>query len=163
MHNKKLKVFLRSSCAFSILVQFCKIPSCKPGYAPASPTTHFLCSAARIRPYISAASFCSCKLLGRSDERVLIPCFNAQPDIFAVMNCCIVALLVFSSDMLAWRADSLYLARGWGYPPLSLIFYENFITCAKQINCFRKVFACLFVDVMQIPRNEFACKFQVKF
>jgi len=29
---------------------------------------------------------------------VLLPCFNAQPDIFAVMHCCIVALGVFSSD-----------------------------------------------------------------
>jgi len=92
------------------------------GCAPAGPTTHFLCSTARIRQDISAASFCSCKLLGRSDECVLLPRFNAQPDIFAVMNCCIVALLVFSSDMLAWRADSLYSARAcargrWGYPP----------------------------------------------
>jgi len=27
-------------------------------------------------------------------------------------------------------------------PPLSLIFYENFITCAKEVNCFRILFAC---------------------
>jgi len=91
--------------------------------------------------------FCSCKLLGRSDECVSLPCFNTQPDIFAVMNCCIVAFLVFSSDMLAWRADRLYSARacargGWGYPPLKLIFYENFVTWANEINCFRKLFAC---------------------
>jgi len=39
-------------------------------------------------------------LLRRSDECVLLPCFNAQPDIFAVMNCCVIALIVFSSDML---------------------------------------------------------------
>jgi len=26
--------------------------------------------------------------------------------------------------------------------PLSLIFYKNFITCAKDINCFRILFAC---------------------
>jgi len=26
--------------------------------------------------------------------------------------------------------------------PLSLIFYKNFITCAKEINCFRIHFAC---------------------
>jgi len=26
--------------------------------------------------------------------------------------------------------------------PLSLIFYENCITCAKEINCFRILFAC---------------------
>jgi len=42
-----------------------------------------------------------------------------QPDIFAVVNCCVVALIVFSFDMLAWMADSLYSARacargGWG-------------------------------------------------
>ena len=51
-------------------------------------------------------------------------------------------------------------ARGVGVtPPFSLIFYEKFITCAKEINCFRILFACWFVDVMQISRNEFACKF----
>jgi len=27
-------------------------------------------------------------------------------------------------------------------PTLSLIFYENFITCAKEIICFRILFAC---------------------
>jgi len=30
---------------------------------------------------------------------------NAQPDIFAVMNCCVVALSVFSSDTLIFGAD----------------------------------------------------------
>jgi len=49
MHNKKLKVFVRTSCAFSILV-------------------YFLCSTARIRQDISEGWFCSGKLLGRSDE-----------------------------------------------------------------------------------------------
>jgi len=29
---------------------------------------------------------------------VLLSCFNAQSDIFVVMNCCVVT----------WRADSLY-------------------------------------------------------
>jgi len=42
-----------------------------------------------------------------------------QPDLSTVMNCCVVALIVFSSDMQAWMADGLYLARacakgGWG-------------------------------------------------
>ena len=60
-----------------------------------------------IRQDMSAASFCSCKLLWRSVECVLLPCFNAQPDIFAVMNRCVVALIVFSSNILAWSADSL--------------------------------------------------------
>ena len=59
-----------------------------------------------IRKDISAASFCSGKLLGRSDDCVLLLCFNAQPDIFPVMNCCVVALIVITSDMLAWRADN---------------------------------------------------------
>jgi len=43
-------------------------------------------------------------LLGGSDEYVLLYCINAQPDIFAVMNCCVVALSLF----LTWSADSLY-------------------------------------------------------
>jgi len=39
---------------------------------------------------------------------VLLPCFNAQPDIFAVVNCCVVVLCLFFSDSLTWNADSLY-------------------------------------------------------
>ena len=62
-------------------------------------------SAARIRQDISAASFCSCKLLRCNDECVLLPCFNAQPDIFAVMNCCVVALSLYSSDIVTWSAN----------------------------------------------------------
>jgi len=34
--------------------------------------------------------------------------FYAQSDIFAVMNCCAVALCVFLSDILTWSADNLY-------------------------------------------------------
>ena len=41
------------------------------------------------------------------DECFLLPCLNAQPDSFAVMNCCVVALRVFSSDILTWGADIL--------------------------------------------------------
>jgi len=47
-------------------------------------------------------------LIGHGDECLLLLCFNAQPDIFAVMNCCVVALSAFSSNILTWRADSLY-------------------------------------------------------
>ena len=90
-----------------------------------------------------------------------------QPDIFALMNCCVVALIVFSSDILAGSADSLYSAmacarRGLGLNPplLELDILQNFITCVKGINCFRILFACSFVDLMQIPGNEFAGKFQ---
>jgi len=73
-----MKAFLRTSCAFSILVQFSKIRSCKPGCAPANHAHTY----ARIRRDISAAWFCSCKLLWGSDECVLLPRFNAQPNIF---------------------------------------------------------------------------------
>jgi len=32
---------------------------------------------------------------------------NAQLDIFSVMNCCVAASSVFSSDILTWNADIL--------------------------------------------------------
>jgi len=76
---------LRTLYAFSILVSFSKIRSYKPGCAPASPAAHFIRSTARIRQDISAAWFCSCILVWRIYECVLLPCFNWQPDIFAVM------------------------------------------------------------------------------
>ena len=47
-------------------------------------------------------------MLWHRDECASLPCFNAKPDIFAVLNCCIVALSVFSSDIVTWSADSLY-------------------------------------------------------
>jgi len=83
-----------------------KIRSCKPGCTLNSPAAHFLCSTARIPQYISTASFWSYKLLWSSDECVLLPCFNALLDIFAVTNCCVAALSLFSSDILTWSADS---------------------------------------------------------
>ena len=46
-------------------------------------------------------------MLWHSDECFLLSCLNAQPDSFAVMNCCVVALSVFSSDILTWGADIL--------------------------------------------------------
>jgi len=47
-----------------------------------------------------------------TDKCVLLPCLKAHPDIFAVMNCCVVALSVFSSNILTWRADILvYIQR----------------------------------------------------
>jgi len=70
----------------------------------ASPAAHFLCLIACIRRDIIAAWFCSCSW--RSDECILFLCFNAQPGIFAVMNCCVAALRIFSSDILTWSADS---------------------------------------------------------
>jgi len=64
-------------------------------------------------------------MLWHGDECVLLPCLNAQPDIFAVMNCCVVALSVFPSDILTWSADILVYIKfqgrtqegGWITPP----------------------------------------------
>jgi len=64
-------------------------------------------------------------MICHSDDRVLLPCLKAQPDIFAVMNCCVVALSAFSSDILTWSVDILvYIqcqgrtrGRGWINPP----------------------------------------------
>jgi len=100
---------------------------------------NYLYSTARIRQDISAASFCSCKFPGRSDERVLLSCFNAQPDIF-----CSYELLHHSVNCIFLRCASL---EGWKFifskgvrkgelgltTPLGLIFYENLIICAKEI------------------------------
>jgi len=45
-------------------------------------------------------------------------------------------------------------------PPLELDILQKLYYLRKEIKCFRILFACLFVDLMQIPRNKFACKFQ---
>jgi len=76
---QKIKIFLRTLSAFSILVHFSKIRSCKLGCAPASPAAHLQSSTARIWRVLSATWFCSCKLLC-CDEYVSLPCFNAQSD-----------------------------------------------------------------------------------
>jgi len=76
-------------------IRFSIIRSCKPGCAPASPTTHLQCPTARISRDFSAAWLCSGKLLWCRDLSVSLPCFNAQPDIFAVTNCCAVAAWVY--------------------------------------------------------------------
>jgi len=49
---------------------------------------------------VRAASFCSCKLLWRVDECILLPWFNAQTDTFAIMNFYVDALSLFSSDIV---------------------------------------------------------------
>ena len=38
---------------------------------------------------------------------VLLPCFNVQPSIFVIMNCCVVVLSLFSTDIVTWSADNL--------------------------------------------------------
>jgi len=90
-----------------------------PDVLHASPAAHFLCSTARIWQEISPASFCSCKLPWRNAECVLLPCFNVQPDIFAVMNCCAVALSMFSSDIITWSTDIVYIQSGISWKGVS--------------------------------------------
>ena len=73
------------------------------------------------------------------------PCFNAQPDIFAVMNCCVIALIVFSSDILTWRADRLFslracARRGLGVnPPLELDIYKTLLPAQRRLIVFKYV------------------------
>jgi len=63
-------------------------------------------------------------MLWHSDECVLLPCSNAQPDIFVVMNSCVVGLPVFSSDIRTWSPDIfVYIqcqARRLDYSPFEL-------------------------------------------
>jgi len=82
---KKTKVFLRTMCAFSILVySLTRFDLADRGVRqPVQPRTFYARLFVFYKTYVQpAASFCSCKLLWRSDECVLHPCFNAQPDIF---------------------------------------------------------------------------------
>jgi len=41
--------------------------------------------------------------------------------------------------------------------PLELDILQKLYYLRKEIKCFRILFACQFVDLMQIPRNKFAC------
>ena len=69
-----------------------------------------------------------------------------------------------TSDDWFWEGETQGRTQvgGFGIKNLSLEhdFLQNFITDAKDINCFCILFACYFVDLMQIPRNKFACKLQ---
>jgi len=72
--NRKSKVYLRTLCAFSILVKFSKIRSCKvqTGVCVRQPSSTLSVLTALIRRDISPAWFRSCKLLWHSDEFVLL-------------------------------------------------------------------------------------------
>jgi len=84
LHTYAHSQFLCSLARFDLANRMC---------APVSPAAHFLCQSACIRQDICAASFCSCKLLWRSDECVSLRCCNAQPDYF-----CSYELLCHSVD-----------------------------------------------------------------
>jgi len=90
-------------------------------------------------------------MLWHSDECVLLPCFNAQPDIFAVMNCCIVALSVFTSDILTWSADILVYIQcqgrtqggGWiNLPYWAWYFTKTLLPAQSRLNNIIMIFYC---------------------
>jgi len=67
------------------------------------------------------------------------------------MNCCVVALSVFSSDILTWSADIVvYIqcqgrTQGRGFnlkKTLELDILQKLYYLRKEINCFRILFAC---------------------
>jgi len=62
-----------------------KFQTVKPECPPSQ--RHTFWSTANRRDIRAALRFCSCELRQRSTECVLLLCFNALPDIFAVMNC----------------------------------------------------------------------------
>ena len=62
----------------------CKFQTVYPGGPSSQPHTFW--STAIRRDIRGDLYFCSCKLRWRSIECVLLPCFNALPDIFAGMN-----------------------------------------------------------------------------
>ena len=111
-----MKIFLRTLCTFSILIWFSNIRSCKLGCALASPAAH-LCLIACIRQDISATLFCSCTLLWRSDECVLLSYFNIS--IAACLESCkgaehwptIYSWLVYDILVLYFKRQPL--SAGW--------------------------------------------------
>jgi len=107
IYNKKTKVFLRTLCAFSILVSFGKIRSSNPGVRqPIQPHTY-----ARLLIF---------------DETF------AQPD-FAVVNCSDVVMSVFYS----LGAKGVRKVGGLGLnPPLSLIFAKTLSPAQRRLSVF---------------------------
>ena len=83
----------------------------------------------------------------------LIYCDSQTSENFLTVACCSLAPSFVTAKGVR--------KGGWGYPPpLSLIFYEKHYYLRKEDYCFRILFACQFVGLMQIPRNEFAGRFQ---
>ena len=84
-HIKKKRKFSCELYTHSQLLCSLQILNCQLWESPSQPHT-FRSTAVR-RDIRAALYFCSCELRWRSTECVLLPCFNALPDIFAVMNC----------------------------------------------------------------------------
>jgi len=104
-HTSPYLFFLISNCTYNshiirqenFLAYFmCILNSCviykfetvNPGCPPSQQNT--FCSTTIRWDIRAALYFCSCELPWRSTECVLLPCFNALPDIFVVMNCSVL-------------------------------------------------------------------------
>jgi len=88
------------------VVLFSKIRSCKPGCAPAvQPHTYarlLVFGETLAQPHFAAVNCSDAVMSGFYSP------FSTRSQNFAVMNSCIAALGLFSSDILTWSADSLY-------------------------------------------------------
>jgi len=99
-HIKKRKF----SCvlyAHSQLLCSLQILNCQP-WVSAIPAHTFWSTAIR-RDIRAALCFCSCELPWRSTECVLLPRFNALPDIFADMNCSVSGDHWYNIRLLQWH------------------------------------------------------------
>jgi len=91
-------------------------------------------------------------MLWHSDECVLLPCFNAQPDIFAVMNYCVVALSVFSADILTWSTGSSHSVQLLGQPQVNKVK-----TCLPSLKSMKRPQTKFHADTMsnaQVSRSK---------
>jgi len=103
-------------------------------------------------------------MLWHSDEWFLLPCLNAQPDSFAVMNCCVVALSVFSSDILTWGTDILVYVQCQGRTqgglglnfPLKLDILQKLDYLRKRHELFLHTF-CMLICRLNANNMEWIC------
>jgi len=112
-----------------------KFQTVNPGCPPSQPHTFW--STAIRRDIRAALYFCSCELSWRSIECVLLACFNALPDIFAVMNCFVLALSAVSCFCLPiWRVPIINLwSLQW-----HIVAYNEYISgsqpgCRGTLGC----------------------------
>jgi len=103
---------LRTLCAFSILVYFSMIRSCKPGWVPASPAATF-CTRLLVfdetlgQPHFAAVN---CSDVVMTDECVLLPVSTRSLIFLQLWTACLSVEFIFP-DILTWSADSLYSAQ----------------------------------------------------
>jgi len=78
-------------------------------------------------------TFCRCELPCRSVECISLHCFNAQPYIFAVVNCADIALSVFSLHCFNVFPD-IFAVVNCSVLALSAVFCSGLLTCSADNN-----------------------------